>query len=138
MSYIKYIKNKKKILAVVIKKQKKLKNKINFITDNKKEMQLALMDRPAKEKILPHYHPKQKRLVRNTSEFLYVISGKVKINFYQPKLKLKYITSEILNSGDSLCFFDCGHSFEFIKKTKLIEVKQGPFINNKDKKKLKI
>ena len=133
-----YIKDEKQIVALVVRQTKKIHKKIDFITENKNEMQIAMMNRPAKEIVRAHYHPQQKRIVKNTSEFLYLVKGKIKVSFYKPKKKIEKITTKELSTGDFLCFFNCGHSIEFLKKTLLIEVKQGPFKINSDKIFLKI
>tara|TARA_B110000977_G_C11042337_1_gene479294 strand:- start:209 stop:625 length:417 start_codon:yes stop_codon:yes gene_type:complete len=128
-----YIKDGKQIVALVVKRTKKIHKKVDFITENKKEMQVAMMNRPAKEIVRAHYHPEQKRIVKNTSEFLYIVKGNIRVTFYKPKKKIEKITTKELSTGDFLCFFNCGHSIEFLKKTSLIEVKQGPFKKSFDK-----
>lgn len=128
-----YIKNEKQIVALVVRQSKKIRKKIDFITHDKNEMQIAIMNRPAKNIVKAHFHPEQKRIVKKTSEFLYVVKGHMKVSFYKSKKKLKKITTKELKTGDFLCFINCGHSIEFLKKTSLIEVKQGPFTKNKDK-----
>lgn len=128
-----YIKNEKQIVALVVRRTKKIKKKVNFITHEKNEMQIAIMERPAKNIVKAHFHPNQKRVVKNTSEFLYVVKGHMKVSFFKSEKKLKKITTKELTTGDFLYFINCGHSIEFLKKTSLIEVKQGPFRKNKDK-----
>ena len=43
----------------------------------------------------------------------------------------------ILYKGDIIILFKGGHGFKFYKKTKIIEIKQGPYVEGKDKKILK-
>jgi hypothetical protein len=128
-----YIKDENKIVALLVKQAKKIHKKLDFITDSKSEMQIAMMNRPAKEIVSAHYHPQQRRIIKNTSEFLYIIKGNIKVTFYKSKKKLKKITTKELSTGDFLCFFNCGHAIEFLKKTSLIEVKQGPYRKYLDK-----
>ena len=45
---------------------------------------------------------------------------------------------KILYKGDIIILFKGGHGFKFYKNTKIIEIKQGPYIEGKDKKILKI
>jgi hypothetical protein len=128
-----YIKDGKQIVALVVRQTKKIHKKVDFITESKNEMQIAMMNRPAKEIVRAHYHPQQRRVVKNTSEFLYLVKGSIKVTFFKSKKKLKKITTKELSTGDFLCFFNCGHAIEFLKKTSLIEVKQGPYGRHLDK-----
>ena len=41
--------------------------------------------------------------------------------------------SKILNKGDVILLVNGGHGFEMLEKTEMIEVKQGPYIDGKDK-----
>ena len=47
--------------------------------------------------------------------------------------KKKYLMSKILNKGDVILLVNGGHGFEMLEKTEMIEVKQGPYIDGKDK-----
>ena len=41
---------------------------------------------------------------------------------------------KILNKGDIIILFQGGHGFEILEKTQIIEIKQGPYVESKDKK----
>ena len=82
-----YIKDGKQIVALVVRQAKKIHKKVDFITENKNEMQIAMMNRPAKEIVRAHYHPQQRRVVKNTSEFLYLVKGNIRVTFYKSKKK---------------------------------------------------
>jgi len=41
--------------------------------------------------------------------------------------------SKILNKGDVILLVNGGHGFEMLEKTEMIEVKQGPYVGDKDK-----
>ena len=56
----------------------------------------------------------------------------MKVDFYSRK-KI-FIKSKIVNKNDIIILLDGGHGFKMINNCKFIEVKQGPFISNKDKK----
>ena len=68
------------------------------------------------------------------SELLILLSGKLKVYFYnKKKIKAKSIT---LNKKDMILLMSGGHGFRVIKKLEMIEIKQGPFIGEIDKVKL--
>ena len=58
-------------------------------------------------------------------------SGKVRVNFYDEN-KI-YFQSEILNKGDVILLVKGGHGFEMLEQSEMIEIKQGPYVNDKDK-----
>lgn len=125
---------KKKLLAIIVKKKnyQSSKNTIDFFTKNHLNIQFGILKHNKNYLIKPHIHIKKKikkKVV--TSEVLYIISGKIRVDFYFNKKK--YLFSKILNSGDIIMLNDFGHGFKILKKTKLLEVKQGPYSEKNDK-----
>ena len=41
---------------------------------------------------------------------------------------------KILTKGDIIILFQGGHGFQILEKTNIIEIKQGPYVEGKDKK----
>ena len=66
------------------------------------------------------------------SEFLIIFKGKLRVLFYNKK-KI-FVKSIILNPKDMILIISGSHGFEVLKKTEMLEVKQGPFVGEKDKK----
>lgn len=129
MKNVEYLKSKKKLIAIIIKNNFKKKG-INFLTPNKLSLQVGYMNHNKNHKIKPHHHLKQKRVVHNTNEILYIKKGRLRVNFF---LNGKKFTHRILSSGDLIAIVSGGHGFDIIEKTEIIEVKQGPFSKKKDK-----
>jgi hypothetical protein len=129
MKNVEYLKSKKKLIAIIIKNNFKKKG-INFLTPNKLSLQVGYMNHNKNHKIKPHHHLKQKRVVHNTNEILYIKKGKLRVNFF---LNEKKFTHRILSSGDLIAIVSGGHGFDIIEKTEIIEIKQGPFSKKKDK-----
>ena len=46
---------------------------------------------------------------------------------------LKIVESQIINSGETVALFAGGHGIEVIEKSRFIESKQGPYIEDIDK-----
>tara|TARA_B100001167_G_C16509963_1_gene185185 strand:+ start:91 stop:495 length:405 start_codon:yes stop_codon:yes gene_type:complete len=131
MYKIKKIYDQKQIIALVFKFNKKKFKGIKFLTNKNLPFQIGLMSHPSKYKIIPHYHKIIKRLNKSMSEFIYIISGKLKVDFYNKKRIL--FKSTLLTTKDMILLIKGGHGFKTLSKTEMIEVKQGPFNNNKDK-----
>ena len=103
-----------------------------FITNQKSELQVGFLKYKKNHKVKAHFHPRRLRKIYNTLEVLHLIKGKVLLSLYTPKSYKKFKTIEI-SAGAILILYGHGHSFEYLKKSYIIEVKQGPYII-KDKK----
>jgi mannose-6-phosphate isomerase-like protein (cupin superfamily) len=104
---------------------------IQFFTPDNFSQQLAYMNRKAGYTITPHVHNEVKREVVNTQEVLLIRKGKVRVDLYGDDRK--YIESVILSTGDVILFASGGHGFEMLEDTEIIEVKQGPYVGERDK-----
>jgi hypothetical protein len=121
---------KNKIFAIILRTKYKTKG-IKFFTPNNFSQQLGYMNRPKGYKIEPHLHNKVNRKIEYTNEVLFIKSGIVNVDFYNEN-KI-YFQSEILNKGDVILLVKGGHGFEMIEKSEIIEIKQGPYVDDKDK-----
>jgi hypothetical protein len=101
---------------------------IEFFTDPSLSQQLAYMKRKEGYRIKPHTHLPVPRQVIYTQETLFVRRGCVRVNFYDKHDK--YLTTNLLGAGDCILLIAGGHGFEFMKDSEVIEVKQGPYIEN--------
>lgn len=80
--------------------------------------------------VKPHYHARSKSSSDDTAiEALYVISGKVKVHLFHPE-NCKYVDSFTLEKGD-LIIMKCGHMVEYLEKSILLQVKEGPYSGEK-------
>ena len=128
------IKHKNSLYALIIKKKRKFKKKgVDFITNNKDLIQLGFLNHNKNHKIKSHIHLKKPRVINYCTEVLLIEKGKVKIKFFDHVNK-SIKKDKILNKGDIIILFQGGHGFEILKKTQIIEIKQGPYVENKDKK----
>lgn len=82
---IEQIKNKRKLLSIIIRANYKSKG-IKFFTPKSISQQLGYMNRPKGHTITPHCHNKVKRVINTTDETLIIKSGKVRVDFYNEKI----------------------------------------------------
>lgn len=112
-----------RILALVVRSNLK-KPGYNFVSPIEFPLQLGISIRKKGEHTPPHEHIPFKELHNlPVQELLYVESGKVEINLFRNKEKYKTVT---LDKGDMI-LLNCGHEVKFLKDTKMVEVKQGPY-----------
>ena len=128
------IRNKKTLYALIIKKKRKfVKKGVDFLTKDQDLLQLGFINHKKNHHIKSHIHLKKPRVINYCTEVLLIEKGKVKIKFFDNKNSdLK--KDKILNKGDIIILFQGGHGFKFLKKTQIIEIKQGPYVEGKDKK----
>ena len=131
---ISYIINKNLLFALIIKKKRKfIKKGVDFITDYKDLLQVGFLNHKKKHIIKSHIHLKKRRIVNYCTEVLLIEEGKVKIKFFDNKSS-DINKDKILNKGDIIILFEGGHGFKILEKSKIIEIKQGPYVEGKDKK----
>ena len=127
---VEFITFKEQVIAIILRTNYQADG-IKFFTPNEFSQQLGYMNRPQGYIVPPHTHNFLSREVKFTSEVLFIKTGKVRADFYDQKQN--YIESRILNRGDVILLAFGGHGFEMLETSEIIEVKQGPYINDQDK-----
>lgn len=122
--------NNKKILSIIIRAEYKSEG-IEFFTPDDFSQQIGYMNREKNYVISPHMHNPVPRDVQFTQEVLFIKSGKVRVDYYDKEKN--YLESRILNKGDLVLLAFGGHGFEMIEDSEIIEIKQGPYLDKKDK-----
>lgn len=118
-------------LAMILRNSYKAEG-IKFFTPDEFSQQLAYMNRPHGYVIQPHVHNAVPREVQFTKEVLFIKSGKVRVDFYDDDQN--YLESHVLHKGDVILLAFGGHGFEMLDDSEIIEVKQGPYAGEADKK----
>ena len=129
-SLVEEIKHDNRQLALIVS-SKFSKPGVNFFTPDNFSQQLAYMNHPAGKVIQPHIHNPVRREVLYTQEVLLIKKGKLRVDFYNDNQE--YLLSRILEAGDIILLIECGHGFEVLEDLEMIEVKQGPFVGQRDK-----
>lgn len=118
------------LYALIIRKDYN-NDKSKFFTDPSLQFQLGFIKYSKGNSIQAHKHLKQNRQISLTPEFLFLKKGKMKINFFSDEKKL--LGSTVLNQYDCVLLYEGAHSFDMLEDMELLELKQGPFIEGKDK-----
>lgn len=127
---IEHLKHEDINLGIIIRRSYSTEG-IDFFTQDEDPLQLGYMKREKDYSIEPHVHNPVERLISFTHEVLYIKSGKVRVDFYTNEKK--YLRSILAESGDVLLLMDGGHGFKMLEESEIIEVKQGPYVGNRDK-----
>ncbi len=128
------IRNKKTLYALIIKNKRRfIKKGVDFLTKDKDLLQLGFLKHNKNHYIKSHIHLKKPRIINYCTEVLLIEKGKVRIKFFDNN-QFDMKKDKILTKGDIIILFQGGHGFQILEKTNIIEIKQGPYVEGKDKK----
>lgn len=128
---IELIKKKEKMIAMIIRNEYTCDG-VDFITPNEYSQQVAYMHHPEGKEIKAHIHNLVHRNVVLTQEVLMIKKGKLRVDFYDDYED--YLESCVLNAGDVILLISGGHGFTVLEEVEMLEVKQGPYSGDADKK----
>jgi len=98
----------------------------NFVSEENHSLQVGYHNRKKGHKYRKHLTLPFSNLSFNPNKIYYVQEGKLKINVED---KLVF-----LNKGDLICFISGAHDVELLEDGKFIEIKQGPYRGEQDKR----
>jgi len=102
-----------------------------FYTPNDFELQVGKIVRGAGSAIDRHRHPPTARNPGRAAEVLLLQEGRAIVDVYGEDGAL--LCSREIGPGDLLVLASGGHGFRFLEDTVLLEVKQGPYREARDK-----
>lgn len=105
---------------------------IDFFTPGEFSQQLGYMNRPKGYQVNPHTHEEVPREVERTQEVLIIRTGMVKAIIFDNQGN--ELESVLLEEGDVILLAAGGHGFEMLDDTEIIEIKQGPYMGDEDKR----
>lgn len=127
-SFIEEVKIDGRVAAIIVRNEFR-PDGIQFVTPDDYSQQLGYMRRPAGYVIQPHIHLQVDRQASFTQEVLYMRKGRVRVDFYRDDES--YVDSREISTGDVILLSTGGHGFEMLEESELIEVKQGPYLDDK-------
>ena len=131
MKGIECIEKRDKLLAMIIRNNYTCAG-VDFITPDEYSQQVAYMHHQTGKVINAHVHNPVHRSIVMTQEVLFIKKGKLRVDFYNDNEQ--YIESRMLEAGDVILLISGGHGFTVIEEVEMIEVKQGPYSGDKDKR----
>jgi hypothetical protein len=119
------------LIATVVN-PKKSKIGLTFLTKDNDFIQLGIWNYKKGKHLKAHYHNWFKRESYRTSEFVYVVKGKVLCNFYTEAGE--FIDSIIIKKDQGIIMHCLGHEYKILKNSIILESKNGPYLGvEKDK-----
>lgn len=116
---------KGKMVAIVFRKHLAVDG-IQFFTEDYNPFQIGVHERKKGVALTPHVHRLENPLtITVIQELLFVQSGKIRVTLYTKDGTV--IEQKILKTGDSILLMEEGHGVEFLRDSRLFEIKQGPY-----------
>lgn len=134
MEQVEEVRKKNKLLAMIVRNDYSCDG-VNFITSNEYSQQVAYMHHSTGKIIDAHIHNMVHRTVVLTQEVLFIKKGVLRVDFYDEYED--YLESRDLYVGDFILLISGGHGFRVLEEVEMIEVKQGPYAGNNDKRRFK-
>lgn len=119
-----------KLIAIVIEQEFRSSG-VKFFTPPNASQQLGYLAHPQGHIIPAHAHHRVERTIADTSEVLIIKKGILRVDLYDEQ-RVRF-ESLVLRSGDLILLASGGHGFEVIEDVEMIEIKQGPYLGDKDK-----
>lgn len=111
---------------------KKSKAGLNFLTEDNKFLQLGIWNYKKGKELNAHFHNWFKRESFRTSEFIFVLKGKIKCNLFTEEGI--FIQSIILKKNQGIIQHNFAHEYKILKNSIVLESKNGPYFGvEKDK-----
>jgi len=134
---IRFIGEKSNPYAIVIPNNYHFEvGKVKFLTHITSSQQIGVMHRISGEMIKPHKHNSIERVISRTQEVLIIKNGKCKISIFDENDL--FIEDIVVSTGDIVFLAMGGHGIEVVDDVSIIEIKQGPYSKDDDKKYLKL
>jgi len=108
---------------------KRFKNGAVPLTDPLEPLQVLVHKRQKGKYTKAHMHEPKKRVTQKLQECLVVMKGKIKVDLYGPDKK--FFKSIYLSVGQVLIFMNGGHAVHLLENSEIVEVKNGPFVEDK-------
>lgn len=99
---------------------------VHFLTPDDMPLQVGMLIHPTGKHIKPHVHRPLDKTVHSTYEVLYVIEGRIEVQFYARNGE--YRGCQQLSSGDFILLMNGGHGLTVLESCRIMEVKQGPYL----------
>lgn len=131
MGQVEEVKKKNRLLAMIIRNNYECSG-VDFITPAEYSQQVAYMHHPEGKSIDAHVHNLVHRNVVLTQEVLLLKKGVLRVDFYDEYED--YLESRKLYAGDIILLVSGGHGFHVLEEVEMVEVKQGPYAGEQDKR----
>ena len=110
---------------------------LSFLTRDESFIQVGTWNYEKNKILDAHYHNYFERKSYRTQEVVIVLEGKIKCNLFTEDGS--EVHTAIINKGQMIVQYEGVHEYEILEKTKVIEVKNGPYFGpDKDRTRINV
>ena len=120
------IEHKGRAYALVLRANATSEDKYNFLTGSESPLQLGMNFYEAGETIKAHYHLPRRIETTHINEFVMIGEGSTTLTLFDADDQTPF-RELLLEKGDMVLLLAGGHAFKMHERTKIVEVKQGPY-----------
>lgn len=131
MENIEYIRWNGEMLACIIRAQASFEQ-TGFLTPPEYNFQVGFIVHRAESEIAPHEHSHAEHHVNQIFEVLLVRKGRCEVDIYNRDRE--HVATRELRVGDLLLIAEGGHGFRMLEDTVFLEIKQGPYMGESQKR----
>jgi hypothetical protein len=112
--------------ALVLRANATSEDKYNFLTSPESPLQLGMNFYEAGETVKAHYHLPRRIETTQSNEFVMISEGSTTLTLFDADDQAPF-RELLLEKGDMVLLLAGGHAFKMHERTKIVEVKQGPY-----------
>jgi hypothetical protein len=112
--------------ALVLRANATSEDKYNFLTSSESPLQLGMNFYEAGETVKAHYHLPRRIETTQINEFVMIGEGSTTLTLFDADDQTPF-RDLLLEKGDMVLLLAGGHAFKMHERTKIVEVKQGPY-----------
>lgn len=126
MDDIQHIEREGITYALVFRRNIAVSDEVRFASRNEDPLQVGFFERSKGYASAPHRHLPRNIHLEHPAEFLSIERGKVSIAIYDEAWKT--VEECELTMGECILFLHGGHAITILEDARIMEVKQGPFM----------
>lgn len=120
------IEHKGRAYALVLRANATSEDKYNFLTSPESPLQLGMNFYEAGDTVKAHYHLPRRLETTQINEFILIGEGSTTLTLFGVDDQAPF-TELVLEKGDMVLLLAGGHALKMRERTKIVEVKQGPY-----------
>ncbi len=103
---------------------------VTALTNETQPLQILSLKHPKGKQVLPHTHRPVRRITNRLQECIVVINGKIQVDLYGSDKK--HFKKIYLKTGELFMLVSGGHALTVLEDTKIFEIKNGPYKNDRE------
>lgn len=118
--------------AYFFQKDIEIPNAAQFITQAEDPMQVGIFEREKGYQVPAHRHISRTVELQSVGEFLLIQSGSAVVEVFNDAWEV--LCTKTVTAGDCVIFLRGGHAVKTLEPTRILEVKQGPYLSTEKEK----